>query len=365
MNATGPRSFVDSNGRQVTSTLRRAHAGGDAGSAGSFITTAAVNLTVTLNVQHIPSEGGQVRASGAASTPGGGFVVAAAARAQGVRTFLASPLGTGPNSHSVRRAIREAGVETFESGLVGDIGVAVAMVEEDGKAAQVLAPGVEAETSADLLEQVPVTSGDVVHVSGADLASNEGGRALVEWVRALPSSVTVVLSASPAVSLVPAQTWVDVLARADILTMNIREAAVLTVKLKPFVSGEWFQGVAKPGAPVVRRMGPLGCEVITDGGRERVAVPAIPARPVDTTGVGDTHVAVMCAALVQGSGLAAACHRANAASALELSHSTAFPLPTAAQVDQVLLTRDTRLPVPSAASGVGAARHHREATQIL
>lgn len=366
MNASGPRTFVDSHGRQVSSMQpRRGSDEGTRDASGSFITTAAVNLTVTLNVQEVPSEGGQVRARGAASAPGGGFVVAAAARAQGVRSFLASPLGTGPNSHSVRRALREADIETFQSGLVGDIGVAVAMVEEDGKTAQVVAPGVEVETSSELLSQVPVIAGDLVHVSGSDLVSPEGARAIIDWVRTLPAEVTVVVSASPAVALVPPHTWVEVLELANILTMNIREAAVLTVALKPFVSGEWFQGVARPEAPVVRRMGPLGCEVITNGGKDRVAVPALPARPADTTGVGDTHVAVMCAAMLQGSGLVPACHRANAAAALELSHPTAFPLPTAAEVDQVLLSRDARPAFPEAGSGAGAARQLREPTQIL
>lgn len=365
MNASGLRAFIDSDGRQVSSMRPGRSSAGGGGAAGGFITTAPANLTVTLNIKQMPDEGGQVRARGAASEPGGGFVVASAARAQGVRTFLASPLGTGPNSHLVRRALREADIGTFHSSLVGDIGVVVAMVEEDGKMAQVVAPGVEAETSRELLAQVPVGIGDVVHISGSDLASAESAGAIVDWVLSLPQGVTVVVSASPAVAQVPAETWVEVLGRADILTMNIREAAVLTVVLKPFVSGDWFQGVARSNAPVVRRMGPLGCEVITNDGRDRVTVPAVSALPADTIGVGYTHVAVMCAALLTGSSLVQACHRANAASALVLSHHTAFPLPTAAEVDAVLRTKDARPILDEERSGFGAARQHREPTQIL
>ncbi|WP_164996657.1 PfkB family carbohydrate kinase [Actinomyces minihominis] len=307
-----------------------------------MVSTSAVHLAVTLNVQQVPSEGDQVRASSAVSSPGGGFIIAEGARRQGVRTFLASPLGTGPNSHSIRRSLMASGIETFDTAFVGDIGVAVTMVESDGKMAQVVAPGVEAEPTRELLDQIPLEDGDLVHVSGADLVSASGATAIVKWVKDLPEGVRLVVAASPAVALVPTEVWLEVLARADVLTINIREAALLNALLKPYVTAEWFQGVVKPTVGVVRRMGPLGCEVIEDAGKKRKTIPAMTARPVDTTGVGDTHVAVMCASLLRGDSLVDACRRANAAAAIEISHATAFPLPSSDAVDIVLATGDAR-----------------------
>ncbi len=303
---------------------------------GRFITTAAVHLSVTMNVPKVPTEGDQIRASRAVSAPGGGYIVAAAVRAQGVGSRLASPLGTGPNSHSIRRSLQAAGISAEDTALVGDIGVAVTMVEDDGTTAIVVAPGVESEPNQEILDRVVVGPHDVVHVSGADLVTEQGARTLVEWLSGLPDEITVVVAATPAASAVNPETWVQVLRRADVLTMNIRESAALTTLLGEMEGGAGIKGLLRPTAAIVRRRGQLGCDVSigVDGASE--TIPAFLTETVDTSGVGDTHVAVMCAALIQGFPLDAACKRANAASAIELAHRTSFPLPTRAQVERVL-----------------------------
>lgn len=303
---------------------------------GRFITTASVQLAVTLNVPQVPTEGSQIRATSAVSSPGGGYVVAAGVRAQEVDTYLASPLGTGPNSHSIRRSLTSVGITTAETALVGDVGVAVTMVEGDGKTASVVTPGVESEPSKEILKRVEARPGDLVHINGGDLVTEVGAHILTEWATSLPRDVTVVVSVSPAVDIVPAQLWIPLLRRADIITMNIREGALMTKILGDVFGMEGIHTGLGTDKGWVRRTGPLGCEVILEGGKDRVAIPAFPANPVDTSGVGDTHVAVMCASLLQGESLIEACRRANAASAIEISHPTSFPLPTKQQVDAVL-----------------------------
>lgn len=299
------------------------------------MTTAAVHLAVTLKVPKVPADGDQIRASSAASSPGGGYIIAAAVRAQGVESHLVSALGTGPNSHSIRRNLTAAGIEAQDSALVGDIGVAVTMVEDDGKTASVVAPGVEIEPSLAILQNIGISDEDVVHVAGADLISDAGARVLVRWVEGLPKRTTVVLAATPAIGLVDPQILLEMLARVDILTMNIRGAAVLGSILDEVEGvGSIFQALKK-GATVVRRKGKLGC-VIAQDYQDIAEIPAFTATVVDTSGVGDTHVGVMCAALLQGYSMVDACRRANAGASLELSHPTSFPLPTAEQVDQVV-----------------------------
>ncbi len=302
---------------------------------GKFVTTAAVQLAVTLKVPKVPADGDQIRASSAAASPGGGYIVAAAVRAQGVESHLVSALGTGPNSHAIRRNLAEAGIEAQESALVGDIGVAVTMVEDDGKTAVVVAPGVETEPSPAILQRVEITTEDVVHIAGADLISEAGARVLVDWVLSIPQETKVVLAATPAISLVQPDTLVQLLGRVDILTMNIRGAAILSNILADVPGVDGLASVLKKSAKVVRRKGKLGC-VISSVDADIAEIPAYSAQVVDTSGVGDTHVGVMCAALLQGFPLVEACRRANAAASLALSHPTSFPLPTAQQVDLVV-----------------------------
>lgn len=305
-------------------------------SRGKFVTTASVHLAVTLNVPEIPREGLQMRAQSALSSPGGGYVVAASVRAQGVETLVASPLGTGPNSHSIRRSLSYDGIQSFATAFVGDIGVGVTMVEGDGKAATVVATGVESEPSSEILNRLELDDGDIVHLDGADFSNPEGAEVLVNWAETLPKGVDLVLSVSPAVERVPAGVWMRILKRVDILTMNVREAATLTDLLSSAVPGTGFRHIMAEGAATVRRTGPLGCEVQQTLRGPRIQIPAYPTKPVDTTGVGDTHVGVMCASLLLGADLVESCRRANAAAALVLSHQTAYPLPSRKEVDEVV-----------------------------
>ena len=305
------------------------------------MTTQSVYLTVELRVPHIPREGHNLHASGAESVPGGGFIGAAAARAQGVEAVCASPLGTGPNSHAIRRRMGDLGITAVQGAVVGDVGVGVSLIQGDGKMATVVAAGVEGETSAELLDLVEAQGGDVVLVHGSDLAVEGSAGVLAKWVPTLPEDVTVVVATSPAVDSVPAHVWLPILRRADVLTMNTREDGALRETLRNELPGTELDDILKPTAACVRRSGPLGCEVTESRGAPTVHVPSYEVAQVDTTGVGDTHVAVMCAALLQGDGLYRACQRANAAGSVTVSRSGSLPPPSREQVDRLVASGAT------------------------
>lgn len=302
---------------------------------GRFITTNAVMLSVNISLQQMPERGSSVRALSATSMPGGGFTTLAVAAAQGVNTNLAAPLGTGPNSYTVRRQLKAAGIHVLTDVLVGDIGVAIVMVQADGHTTTIITPGVESEPTFQEMENIELFPGDLVHVSGADLSSPAAG-VLAEWGGALPDDVTLVLSVSPAVEEVPYPIWVALLERADIVTMNIREAAALTRILEESAPGVSIRDFVSPDTAVVRRLGVMGCEVQQNAYTEKTRLEPYAAHRMDNAGVGDTHVATMCASLLQGLDLVAACERANAAAALMVARKTSLPAPTPAEIDQVM-----------------------------
>lgn len=303
---------------------------------GRFISTHSVLLSLPLHIDRLPERGASVRADTATSTPGGGFTTLSTVSAQGVHAALASPLGTGPNSFTVRQQLIDAGVEILTDELVGDIGVAVLLVEADGSTTSIVTSGVESEPSRQALDSIPLVPGDVIHIAGADLTSQVGAEVLASWGAELPDSVTLVVAVSPAVDEVPVWAWGSLLRRADVLTMNIREAALLGRALTDAGHGTGIRDVLRPDAAMVRRLGVMGCEVQVSQGEPRVQIPAFTSEVVDTTGVGDTHVATMCAALLQGFDLVEACRHANAASAVTISHESALPVPTPEQVQRVL-----------------------------
>ncbi len=303
---------------------------------GRFISTHSVVLTIPLHIDHLPERGASEHADTATSQPGGGFTTLAAVAALGVPTAMVSPLGTGPNSFAVRRQLSEAGVEILTEELVGDIGVAVTLVEADGSTTSVVTSGVESEPSRQALDRVHPVPGDLVHVAGADLTSPVGAEVLSGWASDLPEGVTVVLSVSPAVDQVPVWAWKRLLRRADVATMNIREASNLGRALMADEPGTGVRDLLRPEAAMVRRLGVMGCEVQVSASEERVQIPAFDSIVVDTAGLGDTHVAVMCVGLMQGMDLISACRMANAASAVAISHESALPVPTRQQIERVL-----------------------------
>ena len=68
----------------------------------------------------------------------------------------ASPLGTGPNSYMVRQLLHEAGVKVLLPELVGDIGVAIQLVEANGSMTSIVTTGVESEPSREALDALEI-----------------------------------------------------------------------------------------------------------------------------------------------------------------------------------------------------------------
>ena len=306
--------------------------------AGRFISTHSVALVLPMHIAYIPERGGSVHADAASSRPGGGFTTLCAAAAMGVPAAAASPLGTGPNSFQVRQQLVEAGVEVLTPELVGDIGVVIQLIDKGGTMCSVVTAGVESEPSRTTLDRIELREGDVVHVAASDMTNAHAAVELSEWAAALPPFVTLVVSVSPAVVQVPVEAWETILPRADVVTMNDWEASALADILDRTRCGSTIRSYMRPDAAAVRRVGNRGCELQLGADAPIITIPAFEVAIADTAGVGDTHIAEMCAGILLGHDLETACLMANAGAALAISHESALPVPTREQVDNVLET---------------------------
>ena len=291
-----------------------------------------------MHIAYVPERGGSVHADAASSRPGGGFTTLCAAAAMGVPTAAASPLGTGPNSFAVRQQLVEAGVDVLTPELVGDIGVVIQLIVEDGSMRSVVTAGVESEPSRAALDRIELREGDIVHVAASDMTSAHAASELSEWAASLPPFVTLVVSVSPAVAQVPVEAWEMIFPRADVVTMNSWEAATLAGILGANRHGSTIRTYMRPDAATVRRVGERGCELQKAADAPVISIPAFQSRIADTAGVGDTHIGEMCAGLAMGYDLETACLMANAGAALAISHESALPVPTREQVENVLET---------------------------
>lgn len=178
----------------------------------------------------------------------------------------------------------------------------------------------------------------MVHVAASDMTNAHAAVELSEWAAALPPFVTLVVSVSPAVAQVPVEAWETIFPRADVVTMNSWESSALAGILDAHRHGSTIRSYLRPDAATVCRSGDQGCELQTSADVPIIHIPAFDVRVADTAGVGDTHIAEMCAGLLLGYDLETACLMANAGAALAVSHESALPVPTRAQVENVLET---------------------------
>jgi len=275
-------------------------------------------VDLVLPVPALPPRGGDVIAGDARFVVGGGYYVLSAAVEAGMWAAYAGRHGRGPMSDRVRAALAAIGVEALlppESD--GDTGVCVTLVEPDGERTFVTHPGVEASLDAATLAALEVHADDVVYVSGYDLAYPVSGPAIATWIATcLPESAGLVLDPGPLVVDIPATVLAPALQRCTLLTLNRREALLLTGQDDAVEVAAALGDRLASAALLVVRDGARGAAVTGAGlGEEVRTVPADPVKVIDTTGAGDVHTGTLIAALAAGLDPAAAVGRANIAAA--------------------------------------------------
>ncbi|GAA0224822.1 PfkB family carbohydrate kinase [Cryptosporangium japonicum] len=299
-------------------------------------------VDVAIDVPALPERGGDVVATGTRVNAGGGFNLASAVARQGVRCVYAAPVGVGRYGDVIRAALAAEGVTaTAVPRTHGDSGFAVALVEPDGERTFVTSAGVESALSVEDLATIAPAPGDAVVVSGYDLAYPATGPVLAGWLPTLPAGVLVALDPGPLVLEVPADRWDRVIGRVDLLTVNQREARLLSgstasgVALLEAVRAVSAGSVGMGGALLVVREGADGC-VATGGalGSRVVSVPAPKVPAVDTTGAGDIHTGVLLARLVSGTPVDEALVDAVRAAAIAVRKPGSATGPTRAELAQ-------------------------------
>jgi len=331
--------------------------------AGTVYSLGSILVDVTVDVPRLPERGGDVLATGTRTTPGGGFNLAVAVARQGVRCLYAAPHGTGRYGDLIRDALAAEGVlVTAKRRADGDSGFTVTLVEPDGERTFVTMPGVEAALESDDLAGLSPADRDIVSVSGYDLAYPGSGPVLAGWLDTLPDGVRVVLDPGPLIMEIPADRLSRVLGRIASLTLNQREARLLsgaggasgaglleavrsrfrllsaaeTASRAPAVDAARRRpavGKGRPSALVVVREGPDGC--VASGGPlgDRVVAVAAPAvHAVDTTGAGDAHTGVLLASLAAGHDVEAALGTATRAATISVTRVGPATTPTAAEL---------------------------------
>jgi sugar/nucleoside kinase (ribokinase family) len=297
-----------------------------------------VVVDIVLDVPALPERGGDVLATGAGMTPGGGFNVMVAAARQGLRVAYAGAHGTGPLAALARAALADEHIEVLLRPKPGiDTGFVVSIVEAGGERTFVTSPGAEATMTAADLAGISAGAGDAVYLSGYGLLYPANQAALLDWLGRLGEAVVVFADPGPLAHLIPPSVLDRVTARADWWSCNAREAAALTGCLDPAAAARAL--ACRAGTPgVLVRTGPGGC-LLCHRGAGPVHVPGFPVEVLDTNGAGDAHTGTFITALAGGADEIDAARTANAAAALSVTRRGPATAPTAAELARFLSGR--------------------------
>lgn len=269
-------------------------------------------LDLVYKVQALPASGQEAVVTGFSMSPGGGFNAMVAARAAGMDVVLAGSLGTGPLASVIAQDLARHAI-TLARPPVADIdqGACVVMIEPDGERSFVGWPGAEGHIRPDDLAQVAPAHGDWVMLSGYTLVYPGSAAAVSDWIAGLPAGVRVLFDPSPLADQIAPGILAPVMARADWISANQTEAAML---LGDGDADRMGPRLAQGRCGAILRQGCRGATLITGAGQ--VTVPAHPVRAIDTNGAGDTHIGSFIARLGQTGDPLAALRYANVAAAL-------------------------------------------------
>jgi sugar/nucleoside kinase (ribokinase family) len=303
-----------------------------------LVVTGNVIVDLVLTVDRLPEPGADTLASSSQITAGGAYNVMIAARRAGMDVVFAGRYGTGPMGDIVRAALAAGGVGIVQAGLDDvDSGYCVVLVDRTAERTFVTTVGAEGRLTRADLDRVPVAGDDLVHVSGYSLAHPVNAAALPGWLGALPATTQVITDVSPLVGELDPAVLGPALQRTDVLTVNAREAAVMTGRPSAAEAAAALVERIRPGGFVVVREGAAGCWLAgAPLGDAPVRVPGFRVPAVDTTGAGDAHSGVLAAGLAAGLAPEAAARQANAAAALAVTRPGPATAPTAAEVDRFL-----------------------------
>lgn len=278
----------------------------------------SINADTVFSVPHLPGPGETLAATGLARFLGGkgANMSVAAARAGACVHHVGA---VGPDGDWAVRRLEGYGVGTDHVATVAvPTGQAIIAVDPGGENQIIIYPGANRAVSPDLLDQALARArpGDILltqNETNLQAAAAERGRRLGLKVchAAAPFDAAAVQAVLP---------WLDVLILNDVEAGQLHRAT----------------GTA-PGAlsvpQVIVTLGARGSRLFDTVTGVSEDFPAIPVRPVDTTGAGDTYTGYVMAGLDRGLPMAQAIGLATRAAAIMvMRHGTADAIPTLEEV---------------------------------
>jgi sugar/nucleoside kinase (ribokinase family) len=279
---------------------------------GGLLQLAGVVVDFVNRIAHLPAAGEEVETLDFAITAGGGFNAMAAARRMGADVTYGGMLGQGMLAEIALRHLNAEGIAVAGTRRAAiDQGSCTVIIDKTGERSFISHHGAERRVDAAHLASLEAQSYDYALLTGYSLYKAESAAAFVPWLNALGRPPLLFFDPGPVVADIPKTALAPVMARADWVSANAREAQVLTGEAEP----ERAALQLAPGrrGALVRR-GADGCWLACEGSVRHIR--GFEVTCIDSNGAGDTHAGAFLAALIAGSSPEEAALLANAAAAI-------------------------------------------------
>ena len=297
------------------------------------IVIGSANRDLTVRLERLPQVGETVSGGEYYTSFGGkGANQALAAHRAGAEVIFVAKVGRDENGDAMVRHLEESGLSIDR--IIQDehaaSGVALIMVDKDGRNMIAVAPGANRNLSKEeVARTAPVFAGARLLLIQLEVPIDAVYEALT---LARQRTVTTILNPAP-VRALPG----SILALVDIMTPNEVEASALTgvdVKNDHEAERAGRMLVDAGVGQVVMTLGEKGSVWVN---REVTRVfPAFPVTPVDSTAAGDAFNGALACALAEGREMDDAIRFANAAGALTVTRRGAqSALPTREEIEQL------------------------------
>lgn len=305
-----------------------------------LISTASVVIDLPLNLKNLPAKGAGVIAKSSSTVIGGGIVILSAVSRQNIPACLASPLGTGPNAAQIREAFRNEKICCLVEELVGDNGMNINLLDENGNYTSIISVGVEAEPQLLDLKAIRLKPKDHIYLAGVDLVSDSSVDVLVTWCTQLPEENKLVFAPGPFIAEIRTEVLKQIMPRVNVLTLNERQLRWLCSNSDLGLSESDFWDTIYDYVPqdciVIKRDGSNDCLYKTAKDQPVRSVECIKDKIVNSTGVADTHTGVFIASVMNNIDVEQALFRANVAAFICGSHHGGLNCPTAEEIDDFI-----------------------------
>ena len=302
-----------------------------------FLQMSGVVADLLYQVDHVPTAGKEAIVSGFEIAPGGGYNAMIAAKRAGLAVSYGGAIGSGPFAGIVVDGLRSENIPFLRPrDMECDQGCCSVMIDQDGERTFIASDGAEGHVTPEALAQIKFTEFDWTLLSGYALHYRNSRGALADWLRNEPLISRLVFDPAPIIASLAQEDLHAALARAQWVSANLHEAAIITGHSDPVLAAKALAKDRVGGAVV--RNGAAGCVVATAD--ICVEIPPFHVAAIDTNGAGDTHIGSFIAHLAKTGDPERAARFANIAAAISTTIKGPASAPSPEQIDRALKTKE-------------------------